>query len=135
MAIAPVVRYMLLCDDVREEPDQPNCRHIDCLMSNIVSRENPPFPLVREMVCVLLVLTECQGRGTAQIRVSYEDEEPPRPLFGTRERDIDFTGASPLESLGITFRLQACPFPRAGRYAVQFWYNGVKVEERPLRLR
>jgi hypothetical protein len=135
MALTPVVRYLLLCDDVREEPDQPNCRHIDGLMSNIVSREVPPYPLVREMICVFLVLTECQGRGIGQVRVAYEDDEPPRALFGSPEGEIDFTGADPLESLGVTYRLEACPFRRPGRYTVQFWYNGAKLAECPLRLR
>ena len=68
--MTPIVRYMLLCDDARVDPDKPGCTHIDCLMSNIVSLEMPPFPLVREMICVYLVLTDCHGSGIAQIRVA-----------------------------------------------------------------
>jgi hypothetical protein len=126
---------MLLCDDVRIDPDSPTCTHIDCLMGNIVSLEDPPYPLLREMICVYLVLTECHGRGTAQVRVSYADAEPEQPLFGSPPRDLDFAGHTPLELLGVVFRLRDCLFPQAGRYSVQFWYNGGKVEERPLLLR
>jgi hypothetical protein len=131
----PVIRYMLLCDDVRIDPDTPTCTHIDCLMSNIVSMEDPPFPLVREMFCVYLVLTECHGSGIGQIRVAFVDEEVKKPIFGSPEHALDFSGHSPLELLGVVFRIEAGMFPRAGQYSVQFWYNQQKLEERPLRLR
>jgi uncharacterized protein DUF6941 len=131
----PIVRYMLLCDDARVDPDNPACTHIDCLMSNIVSLENPPFPLVREMICVYVVLTGCHGNGMAQIRVVFCDPEPEQLCFAFPPHLLDFAGHSPLASLGVVFRLEGCLFPHAGRYSVQFWYNDQKVEERPLRLR
>ena len=130
----PIVRYMLLCDDIQVDPDKAACVNVECLLSEIVSLEVPPFPLVREMFCIFLVLTECYGIGVAQIRVVYADREHEVPLFGSPERALDFTGHSPLEVLGIVFRIRACRFPEPGRYAVQFWYNGEMVEERPLRL-
>jgi hypothetical protein len=86
------------------------------------------------MICVYVVLTECYGRGTGQIRVAFVDGEEERPLFGSPEQILDFTGRSPPDTLGIVFRLTACPFPWEGQYSVQFWYNGVKLDERPLRL-
>ena len=133
--MVPVVQYMILCDDVRVDPENPTCVHVDCLMGNIKSLEDPPFPLLREMLCVYLVLTECHGTRVAQIRVAYTDGEQEQPLFGSPPRQLDFAGHSPLDQLGVVFRLEGCPFPQAGRYAVQFWYNDHKVEERPLRLR
>jgi hypothetical protein len=133
--VNPVVRYMLLCDDVRPDPDHPNCSHVECLMSNIVSLEDPHFPLLREMICVYLVLTECRGKGRVQVRVSYVDTTPEQVLFGTPEHEVNFSGVDPLETVGIPFRIRDCRFPQAGRYSVQFWYNGTKLEERPLGLR
>ena len=133
--MTPTVRYMLLCDDAHVDRDNSACTHIDCLMSNIVSLEQPPFPLVREMICVYLVLTECRGSGTAQIRVAFCDTGSDQLLFGSPPHTLDFTGHSPLELLGVTFRMETCPFPRAGRYSVQFWYNDEKAEERSLQLR
>jgi hypothetical protein len=126
---------MLLCEDARINPIRPNCTDLDCLMGIIESREVPPFPLVRDRICIHLVLTDCYGIGTAQIRVAYSDAEPEQLLFGSPEHQLDFTGNSPLELLGVIFRLEGCLFPQAGRYSVQFWYNGAKVEERPLLLR
>jgi hypothetical protein len=104
-------------------------------MDYIVSREEPPFPVLRERICVFLVLTEGHGRGIGQIRVAYVDSEPHQQLFGSPEHVLDFTGRSPLELIGVVFRIKACLFPRAGRYSVQFWYDNKKVEERPLELK
>jgi hypothetical protein len=126
---------MLLCDDVRKDANNPSCTHIDCLMGNIVSLELPPFPVLREMICVYLVLTEGRGRGIAQVRVAYVDAEAEQLLFGSPEHEISFENHSPLELLGVVFRLKDCLFPQPGRYAVQFWYDGQKVAEQPLRLK
>ena len=93
--MTPVVQYMLLCDDVWIDPDNPTCTNIKCLMGNIVALEKPPFPIVRELICVYLVLTECYGTGVGQIRVVYTDSEQEEPLFGSPLRTLDFAGYSP----------------------------------------
>jgi hypothetical protein len=131
----PIVRYMLLCDDVHADPNNAACTHIDCLMSNIVSLEDPPYPLLREMICVFLVLAECRGRGRVQVIVSFVDGLREQPLFGCPEHEVDFSSADPLDVIGIPFRIRDCRFPIAGAYSVQFWYNGAKLAERPLHLR
>lgn len=133
--MTPTVRYMLLCDDVYPDPDRPACTRVECLMSNIVSLEDPPYPFLREMICVFLVLAECRGRGRVQIRVAFVDDLHEQPLFGSPEHEVDFSTVRPLEVVGIPFRLRDCRFPTAGAYAVQFWYNGAKIAERPLQLR
>ena len=61
--------------------------------------------------------------------------QPEQLVFGSPPHPLDFADHSPLELLGVVFRLVACPFPQAGRYSVQFWYNEQKVEERALQLR
>ena len=134
-ATPPVVRYMLLCDDVRPDADNTHCTHIDCVMGTIRSLDDPPFPHLRDQFCVYLVLTECYGGGNAQIRVAFVDVDPEQPIFGSSVRPLDFTGHTPLDLLGVVFRLRDCQFPQAGRYSVQLWYNGQQIEERPLVLR
>jgi hypothetical protein len=131
----PVVRYLILCDDVHNDPARPTCAHLECVLSNIVALDDPPFPLLRDRICVYVVLADCRGRGTAQVRVAYTDAEPEQPLFGTPEHALDFTGHSPLDALGLVFRLDACPFPQAGTYAAQFWYNGARLAETLFRVR
>jgi hypothetical protein len=131
----PTVRYMLLCDDVHADPNNPACTHVECLMSHIVSLEDPPYPLLREMICVFLVLAECRGKGRVQVRVAFVDGLQEQPPFGSPEHEVDFATVGPLEAVGIPFRLRDCRFPTAGTYSVQFWYNGAKIAERPLQLR
>lgn len=132
MAIQPVVRYMLLCDDW--SLDQINDRRITIigLISHIRSIEDPPYTLLREELCVFMLLTDCYGQGEGKI--VFVDEESGQEIFETRPRLIRF-GSDPLEVIGVSFRIRDCPFPKEGLYSVQFWYEGEFVEERPLRMR
>jgi hypothetical protein len=132
MAITPIVRYMLLCDDWRL--NGPNNRRVTIvgLIWNIYSVEEPPYPLVYREFCVFLALTEGRGQGEGHIVCVFENTG--EKVFETGKRPIQFR-ADPLEVIGVPFRIRNCSFPQPGRYSVQFWYDGVMVEERPLRMR
>ena len=132
MAINPIVRYMLLCDDWQLDPDNNRRVTIIGLVSNIRSLEDPPYPLFYRELCVFLALTEGRGQGEGKIVCVFE--ETGAKLFETRPRPITF-GPDQHEVLGVPFRIRNCSFPRAGVYSVQFWYEGELVEERPLRMR
>jgi hypothetical protein len=131
MQVKPVVRYMVLCDDIHLAPDNDRQVTIVNLISNIRSLENPPYPLVRRELCVFLALTECRGEGVGKIVCTFEDG---RRVFETRERQISF-GLDPLEVVGVPFRIRDCLFSEAGLYSIQFWYEGNVLEERPLLMR
>jgi hypothetical protein len=62
MAITPVVRYTLLCEDLRLDPQNSRRVTIIGLVSNIRSLDEPPYPLTYRELCVFLALTE-EGRG------------------------------------------------------------------------
>jgi hypothetical protein len=132
MAIRPVVRYMLLCEDWRLGPDQNRRITIIGLISNINAVDDPPCPLLYEEMCVFLALTEGYGLGQAKIVCVFE--ETGATIFETHSRPIPF-GPDPLEVIGAPFRIRGCIFPQPGVYSVQFWYEGELIEERPLRLR
>ena len=132
MAIKPVVRYMLLCQDWHFDPPGSQLITVVGLTVNIRSLDDPPYPLRYPELCVLLLLTEGHGSGEGLIRCVHE--ESGRTMFETRPRRTDF-GGDPLGVVGVPFRVQDCPFPQAGIYSIQFWYEGEMVEERPLRLR
>jgi hypothetical protein len=123
---------MLLCEDCRVDPANPRRADIVGLLSNLHSLDDPPYPLLYRELCVYVALTECRGDGVAQVVCVYE--ETGERVFASRERRITF-GDDPLEVVGAIFRIRACPFPQPGLYLVQLWYNGEKIEERPLRLR
>jgi hypothetical protein len=94
--------------------------------------DQSPFPLLYREFCVFLVLTE--GRGQARGKMVCVFEENGQRIFETPERAITF-GADPLEVTGVPFRIRDSLFPQPGLYLIQFWYNGDKLDERPLRLR
>jgi hypothetical protein len=128
----PIVRYMLLCEDWSLDPANPRRVTIIGLVSNIHALERPPYPLLVRELCVFLVLTEGRGRGEAQIVCTFE--ETGQRIFQTGKRSVPF-GPDPLEVVGVPFRVRDCRFPFPGLYAIQFWYDGVMVAERPLRMR
>jgi hypothetical protein len=79
---------------------------------------------------------DCLSRaGVGQILVYNVDDEPEQLMFGSQPRNMDFSGRSPLEANGFAFTMTDCPFPRSGRYSVQFWYNDRRIAEVPLELR
>jgi hypothetical protein len=132
MPITPVVRYMILCEDWGTDADSPNRVNIYGLLTNIRPIDQPAYPLLFRELCVFLVLTEGRERGDGQIVcVSADTLER---VFETPKREIEF-GADPLEVVGVPFRIRDCPFPQGGLYLLQFWYNDIEVEHRPLRLR
>jgi uncharacterized protein DUF6941 len=131
MALKPIVRYMILCEDWDADPEDPLCVNILGLLSNVRSLEMPPYPLYRDL-CVFLVLTEGRGVGEGQIICVFEETD--QKVFATPKHKIAF-GSDPLDVVGVPFQIRHCPFPEPGIYLVQFWYNDEKLDERPLRLR
>ncbi len=131
-AIPPVVRYMLVCDDWRL--DGPTNRRVSIfgLIWNINAAGEQSYPLRCREMCVFLALTAGRGQGVARITCVFE--ETGEAVFQTGERAIPFP-PDPLEVVGVPFRIRDLSFPKPGRYSVQFWYDGVQVEERPLQLR
>jgi len=132
VAVHPIVRYMILCEDWETRPDDSTHVTIHGLISSIRSLDQPPYPLLYEELCVFLLLTECRGIGSAQIICVFE--ETGNKVFETPMRDVEF-GPNPLEIVALPFRIRDCPFFRPGIYSVQFCYNGVKLVESPLLLR
>ena len=64
MAIKPVVRYMIPCDDWQVDADNVRRITIVGLINYIDSLDKPPYPLLFREMCVFLSLTG--GRGTGQ---------------------------------------------------------------------
>ena len=132
MAVTPVVRYMILCEDWGTDPENPRRVNIMGLLSNIRSLEDPPYPLLFRELCVFLALTEARGEGKAQIICVLE--ETGQRIFATPRREVVFS-PDPLEVVAVPFRICDCLFPKPGLYSIQFWYDDTMVEQRPLRLR
>jgi hypothetical protein len=130
--VHPVVRYLIVCEDVQIDPDRPRRITLVGLLSAIRSVEQPPFPLLYRELCVFLQLTECRGPADGWIEIQFA--ETGEVLFRTRVRTIPFS-SDPLELVGVTFRIRNCLFEQPGLYWVQFWYNNDMLAQQPLLLR
>ena len=130
--VHPIVRYLIVCEDVQTAPD--NLRRVTLvgLISAIRSIELPPFPLLYREICIFLQLTECRGSAEGRIEIQHADSS--QAVFRTRTRTIPF-GSDPLEIVAVTFRLRNCLFQEPGLYWVQFWYNEQMIAQQPLLLR
>jgi hypothetical protein len=128
----PTVRYLIVCEDVQPDPEQPRRITLVGLISAIRSLETPPFPLLHREICVFLQCTECRGPAEGRIEIQHADSGD--VLFRTRTRTIQFSN-DPLEVVAANFRIRNCLFPESGLYWVQFWYNEEMIAQQPLLLR
>jgi hypothetical protein len=133
MAVAsPVVRYLIVCEDIQTEAEHPRKVTLVNLISTIHSKDEPPFPLLYRELCVFVQLTECRGRGEVSITILHESSGqitypgPITPWSASLPND-------PLEVVGLRFRIRNIEFKERG--LVQFGYNGGKLAEQPLLLR
>jgi hypothetical protein len=104
MAIQPVVRYMILCEDWGVDPNNARRVMILGLISNIQAIDDPPYPLLYQEMCVFLALTDGYGQGEGKIICVHEGSG--QKAFETRSRPIIF-GPDPLEVVG-----SCLPYPR-----------------------
>jgi hypothetical protein len=130
--VHPTVRYLIVCEDVQTDPDNPRRVTLVGLISAIRSIDHPAFPFLYREICVFLLLTECRGSAEGRIEIQHADTS--QVVFRSRTRTIPF-GDDPLEVLGVTFRIRNCLFPEPGLYWIQFWYNEQVLAQQPLVLR
>jgi hypothetical protein len=130
--IEPVVRHMLLCDDVQHDPDNPVKLNVIGLANILRSTADPPFPFKHPQLCVYLHLTGGRGTGQAQVVAVHGDSD--QVAFASPVNALSF-GSDPLALVGVIFRMRNCPFPEAGLYWIQFRYNGKVIAQQPLVVR
>jgi hypothetical protein len=130
--VHPTVRYLIVCEDVQTDPNNPRRITLVGIISAIRSIEEPPFPLLYREICVFLQLTECRGPADGRIEIQHADSG--QVMFRTRTRTIPFV-SDPLEVSGVTFRLRDCFFQEPGLYWIQFWYNEQMIAQQPLVLK
>ena len=131
MDIDPIVRLMVVCEDVQVSPGSPESVDLLGLMHAIRSREDPAFPLLHPGLCVFLQIT---GRGRGKARVVGVAADTERPIFASPTHHLDL-GSDPLAVRGLVFRLRGCIFPGPGLYYIQFRYNEKVVAQQTLTLR
>jgi hypothetical protein len=126
MARRPVVRFMILCEDVVADPGNPRRLSLIGLLNAIRSTGDQPYPLLYREICIYVQMTECAGLGEFRVQLYHADSGS--LIFETNSYEREF-GDDPLEVHGMFFRIKNCRFPGPGLYLFEFCYNGI-VEER-----
>lgn len=130
----PIVRYMIACEDIRINPDDPRKVTLVNVVSTIRSREQPAYPLLFRELCIFVQLTECHGGGEVDLQIVHEESDqtaypgPDQPWKVQLPND-------PLEAIGLPFRIRNILFPLSGPYSIQFWYNRILLAHQSLLLR
>lgn len=131
-SLLPVVRHLIVCNDLIYDPTNPHGMTIKNLLGNIRSVEQPPYPLLYAQLCVYVQLTECRGVGEVRLRI--EEADTNTLLYETPEIKVAFRN-EPLKRHGLPFRIRDLLFPTAGLYLIEFWYNDARLAEETLLLR
>jgi hypothetical protein len=79
-SIDPVVRLMVVCDDVAPNTDNPNKTDLRGVLSTLTVDPDESFPAVLEQMCVFLIMTS--GRGTGRGQIVVVAAETDAPVFG-----------------------------------------------------
>src|SRR4051794_36700388 len=114
--IAPVVRHMLLCEDVRPDPSNPNRLDILGLIGTVQGAEGATVPLHLPLLCVYLNLTG--GRGIGQARIDVRQADSGNVVFASPSHSLTFP-ADPLAVRSVVFRIRDGVFREPGLYWVQ----------------
>jgi hypothetical protein len=118
--IDPVVRHMILCDDVRRYPNNPNKIDIIGLLSTVRPAADSAYPLLLPNLCVFLSLTGGRGTGVGQINLRHADSG----ILLRSSAPVALTfPANPLALTGLIVRLRNCILPQPDLYWVEFCYN------------
>jgi hypothetical protein len=132
MSVNPVVRNLLVCEEVATDPGNLNRVSLVGLIHAIRSLEKPPYPLLYRPFEVIVQMTGCRGPGEVRVEIRVADTN--ELVFRTRARLAPFRD-DPLCLYGLRFRIRDCRFPAPGLYWIQFWYNNAVLSQQPIILR
>lgn len=130
--VDPVVRLMLLCDDVERPVDAPSKVNIIGLVHAITVSDEAEFPIIHQQLTVYLLLAG--ARGSARVQIVGIDADTEEICFQNPERTVDF-GTDPLLVTGMTFRIRDVRFTHPGLHLIQFRCNGKVLAHHPLLVR
>lgn len=127
----PVVRSLVVCEDVIADPANPARVSLMYLVGTIRATGWPAYPAVQPQLCVFAQLTECRGTLALWAEVRHADTD--EVIFRTQIRSVTFPN-TPLAVHGWPLRFHNLFFPEPGLYWVQLWCDGTMLAQQPLRL-
>jgi hypothetical protein len=130
--IAPVVRHMLLCREVRRDPSAPGRVDLLGLLVGIRAGPTASYPLSLPELSVFVQLTGRHGEGATHVTLREADTDT---LVYNGPKQTLAACTDPLIVRMATIRISGCTLPHPGLYWVQFCYNDEVVAEEPLTAR
>ena len=130
--VAPVVRHMLLCREVRRDPSPPHSIDLLGLVMGIRAGASASYPLCLPDLTVFAQLTGRYGEGTMQVTVREADTET---LVYDGPRQTLSASRDPLKVRTASIQISGCTIARPGLYWVQLCYNDEVIAEEPLTAR
>jgi len=130
--VPPIVRQMIVCDDMMSEIDSPSKLNAHGLAHAISPQSGDRYPLKHPQLSAFLLITGGVGSGLA--RVVVRSEESGLETFASSAHEIENpTERNRVE--GYLFRVTDCVFDKPGFYWVEFEYEGMTLAQQPLLLR
>ena len=129
--LSPVVRAMVLSEDVLPGTDATGNVHLINVFGAIRPRCDPPFPYCFPKLCVFLQLSDAQG--TASGRILGRSAASGSVVFASNDHPIHFRDR--LQVKWVVFRLQDCYFPEPGVYWIEFYCDGRWIADQTVQLR
>jgi len=130
--VEPVVRQMILCEEVERDPDNPRRINIMGLMNTVIVPPDEPMPFLLRQIAVYLLLAG--GRGPATLSLSAYQAESEEMVYETAGRSVDL-GQDPLRAHGLIHRMQDVGIHERGVYCIRFRYNGREIAEQFFEVR
>ncbi len=125
ITVAPMARYMIVCDEVLRDAQRQGKPLIIGLTSLVHWPAEATVSIQVEKLAVFLILTDARGVGRGQILCT--NEETNALIFSSPKRNISFENKDPLGYYGIIFNLLNCRFPGPGVYILTFPFEHSEV--------
>jgi hypothetical protein len=128
----PEVRNFIFCDEVHTDPSNNHRINVFGLISSIRSTAEPPFPVVRPLLCAVVLFTAPQGIGEFVLRIVHDRTR--RVIFRSPPRQVRFVGGARAVR-GCVFRIRNCSFQVPGVYWGEVLFNGSIIARQKIDLR
>jgi hypothetical protein len=127
--IAPVVRTLIACEEIR--PDVVNPRQLS-LLRVVSTIRATAYPALRPQFAAFAVLTG--GRGAGELRLEIRQADTDVALYASTRQRISFP-ADPLALCGLSYRVRNLVFPAPGLYWVQLYFENSMIADLPVVLK
>jgi hypothetical protein len=115
--IAPVVQHLLLCREVRRDPNPPHSIDLLGVVVGTRAGASGSYPLQLPDLSVFVQLTGRYGEGTMYVTVREADTDT--PVHNGPKHTLS-ASSNPLAVRMATVRIRDCTLPNAGLYWCNF---------------